>query len=283
MATRQHGFTLVEMVVAITVAAIVVGFMSLFLVAPVDAYLAQERRTEVADSANNARRMLANDIRNALPDNVRIANVGTSRALELLQVTHVAHYRPTGSTGNAPEELALGPPGDQDFTLLGSFGSLPTSTEFCYGYLVVGQGNAYAFANVITPSGSCFTLGVADPLTNEQSMHIRTAFAFAATGSPSRSVFFVSQPVSYVCDLTAGTLKRFDNYPISANQTTHATEAQLLGQGARMSLIARDVTACTFQYSTTAMHGPLARLRMTFSRNGEMLQVFDEVRVENLP
>ncbi len=283
MMTRQDGFTLIEMVVAITVSAVVVGFMALFLTSPVEAYFSQERRTELADSANSARRMFANDIHNALPDSVRAVTSGTNRALELLQVTDMARYRPTPSSGNALQDLQLGPPGDQDFSLFGVLATLPTSVNVCTGRLAIGRGNAYAVSNVITPAGMCFTLAPPDAIKNEQAVHLAAPFAFTAAGSPSATVYYVKQPVSYVCDLTANTLKRFEGYPISANQASHATEAQLIAQGASMSLVARDVTACTFQYSSSLAGGPLARLRLTFSRNGETLQVFEQVQVENQP
>lgn len=280
MIARQQGFTFIEMVVAITVAAIVVGFMALFLVTPVDAYLAQERRTELADSANNARRMLANDIRNAVPDSLRAMTIGTNRALEMLQVADVARYRPQGTGGAPTEELAFGVPGVQQFSLLSPFTKLTTNTNLC-GYLVIGPGNPYAFTNVATPAGTCFQLSNVNAVTQEQPVVMQAPATFPGAGSATRTVFYVAQPVSYVCNLTAGTLRRFEGYAITANQATHGTEAQLLAQSPRSSLVARDVTDCVFQYSTTAQHGPLARLTITFTRNGETLQVFDQVQVEN--
>src|SRR5262245_28915815 len=102
---RQRGFTLVEMVVAITVSAIVVGFMALFLVTPVQAYLAQERRVELKDSANNATRLFEDDVHRALPNSVRFVRNGSIVAVEMLNVAGVARYRAVGSAGNPDREL----------------------------------------------------------------------------------------------------------------------------------------------------------------------------------
>ena len=278
MRPRQQGFTLIEMVVAITVSAVVVGFMAMFLVMPVDQYVAQERRTELNDSANSALRMLKDDIRKALPDSVRVVNVGGSLALEMLHAPHVARYRPNGSSGVAAQDLTIGTP-DSQFSTLGLF-----ATAGAYnGYLVVDHpaaGDAYSGSGVISPLAS-IAIG---PLVNgEQAVDLGSTSVTFPADSPTRSVYFVSGPVSYVCDPAAGTLKRFDSYAIAANQAGHATEAALLAAGAARALVARDVTACTFQYTTTALGGPLARLRMTFARNGETLQVFEQVQVENRP
>lgn len=286
MIAGQRGFTLIEMVVTMVVSAIVLGFMSMFLVSPVQAYLAQERRTDLTDSANSAIRVLKNDIRSALPESVRFANVGGRRTLELLSAPDVARYRAAPSSGNAAQDLALGS-SDAQFALLGRFVQLPTGVPICNAYLAIGhseQGDAYALSNVITPAGTCVTLGVPNPLTREQAVVLDAAVTFPALGSQTRSVFYVEGPVSYVCNPAAGTLTRFWNYGILANQAGHATEAQLNAAGASSSLVARDVTACDFRYTPgTPRYGGLVRLRMTIARGGETLRVFEQIQVENRP
>jgi MSHA biogenesis protein MshO len=282
-AARNRGFTLVEMVVAIAVASIVVGFMALFLVTPVTAYLAQERRTDLADSGNSARRMLESDIRNALPDSVRVVSVSGSVALELLAVSDVARYRASPSSGNPLKDLSLGAP-DGQFALLGQFVNRPLGTD-CNSYLVIGYpsgGDAYALSNVITAPGTCITLSALDA-TGEQPVSLNPAATFPATGSPSERVFYVTGPVSYVCTPAAGTLTRFEGYAISSDQSTHATDAELLNAGASGALVAKDVTACTFAYTPSNAHGPLAQLQITLARDGETVQVFEQVQVENRP
>ena len=117
---RQRGFTLVEIVVALGISAIVVGFMAAFMVTPVDSYLAQQRRTELADSANNATRMLGNDVRSALPESVRFVRNGSVVALELLLTTDVVRYRETGSAGDSNRELDFAA-ADSRFSTLSAF------------------------------------------------------------------------------------------------------------------------------------------------------------------
>src|SRR5581483_1547494 len=166
----------------------------------------------------------------------------------------------------------------------GQFIKRPLGTD-CGSYLVIGHpasGDAYALASVITAPGTCITLSPLDA-TGEQPITLNPAQTFPATGSPTGNVFYVTGPVSYVCDPAAGTLTRFENYPISSNQATHATQAQLTAAGASSALVSKEVAACTFGYTPSNMHGPLARIDITFTRNGETLQLFEQVQVENQP
>src|SRR5262249_32524248 len=132
MRRSSRGFTLIELVVTIALSAIVVGFMAMFMVAPVDGFAAHERRAALADSANDAIRMLDYDIRSALPDSVRYVRSGSIVTMELLRVDAVARYRKTGEGGGAPEEFNLGAAEDR-FTTVGSF--RPTSMQ----YLALGH------------------------------------------------------------------------------------------------------------------------------------------------
>src|SRR6185312_15339476 len=110
MRRSARGFSLIELVVTIALSAIVVGFMAMFMTAPVDAFAAHERRAALADSADNAVRMLDYDIRSALPDSVRYVRTGSIVTLELLSVEEVARYRKTGEGGGPTEEFNLGAP-----------------------------------------------------------------------------------------------------------------------------------------------------------------------------
>jgi MSHA biogenesis protein MshO len=87
---RQHGFTLIELVVAISISAIVVGFMVMFLVTPAEAYLAQARRAELVAEANMVANNMGSDLRTAVFGQVQYANNGA----EVLVITPAAPNGP---------------------------------------------------------------------------------------------------------------------------------------------------------------------------------------------
>ena len=67
MSTRsQHrGFTLIELVVTLTLSMIVVGFVSLFISGPVQGFTDQTRRARLVDAADTALRRMGRDVRRA--------------------------------------------------------------------------------------------------------------------------------------------------------------------------------------------------------------------------
>ena len=88
--TKQHGFTLIELVVTISISAVVVGFMVMFLVTPVDAYMAQSRRTELVTEANMVANNMAADLRSAALGEVQYAPNGA----QVLVITPAAPNGP---------------------------------------------------------------------------------------------------------------------------------------------------------------------------------------------
>jgi MSHA biogenesis protein MshO len=287
MNARARGFTLVEMVVAIVVAGIVVGFMAMFMLAPVNSYVAQQRRTDLVDSANNAMRMIQSDIRTALPDSVRAITVGANRTVEMLYADG-ARYRAGIATPNTDLEKS----GDTRFDAIGCFLNTPPGvySTAAFPFLVVGHdvggGNAYnPVANIRTTAGTQITIaGANTPCLADQAIQLDQNFSFPAD-SPALRVYLVKEAVAYVCNLTTGTLKRFWGYSTAVGQASRATEAQLLAAGAASSLVARDVTDCTFTPRAEragSIYGGILIVRMTFARNGESFQAFDQAQVENL-
>jgi prepilin-type N-terminal cleavage/methylation domain-containing protein len=51
MMRRSGGFTLIELIVALTISVVVVGFIATFITVPVRAHVAQARRGELTASA----------------------------------------------------------------------------------------------------------------------------------------------------------------------------------------------------------------------------------------
>src|SRR5262245_5027736 len=91
MNRRHEGFTMVEVVVVIAIAAIVAGFSAVLIREPLLAYNDVARRRELVVSAETALERLARDVRRALPNSLRVAPGG--RVLEYLDVSEGARYR----------------------------------------------------------------------------------------------------------------------------------------------------------------------------------------------
>ena len=274
----SNGFTLIELLVTMSVSAVVVAFMALFITTPVDAYLAQTRRTELHKSEASAWESVSRDVRTALPNSVRTLRNGSVVALEMLTVLDWARYRDGTVMVTPAIQLDLTAP-DGAFRTTSHFLNvvLPAS-------LVVEPLNAdpYQTPNVMTPPGTVVGIG-GSPTPGEDQVSIAPAFRFTP-GSPTHHVFLVSGPVNYLCDETAGTLRRYVGYSIASNLATRASDAQLTGAGATSALVAQNVTACSVGVSAgTAQHNQLVTLQVTFTQGGESILLAQQARVVYQP
>jgi prepilin-type N-terminal cleavage/methylation domain-containing protein len=76
---RQSGFSLIEMVVAITVLGILSTSAAVFLRGPITSYFDAERRADLADAGALAMAKLTQDISRAVPDSAVVTSLGGGR------------------------------------------------------------------------------------------------------------------------------------------------------------------------------------------------------------
>jgi MSHA biogenesis protein MshO len=274
MMRRAAGFTLVELVVSITLAAIVLGFAGMLLIAPLQHYDLQSRRAELADSAGSALPQLRDDLRSALPNSARVRRNGSFVALEFLAAVDWVRYQ--GSPG-AP------------FTTSGTFRGIPVPfTGTGHLLSVNNQGNgipgsdAWTLAGSISAAGSTISI-VAGVLPGEQRVTVTPAPLFSAD-SPRRRAYLVAGPVTFLCDEAAGTVSRYTGYSIATAQSARDTHTELLAAGASVRLLSRDITGCQFSAgagSQTASQ--LVTVRFTATRAGDTFELADQIALENLP
>ena len=274
----RHGFTLVESVIAIAITGVLAAVVSMFIASPVQAYLATAARATLVDQADLSLRRIGRDLRIALPHSVRVN--GTGLALELVPTSSGARYSTQGAGA-----LDFGVV-DTAFTLLGPPLTLARNPQdlvfYNLGPGVTGT-DAYA-ANSSTAEqatsnrrSSTTAAGAASSITISSAAGLPTA-AFSA---PHR-VLAVQTPVSYRCDLAAGTLTRFQNYGWLAAQPDPPA-------GGTRAVLATGVTACRFSVDGTlvAARAALVNLRLTLTASAgtgsESVSLHHAVYVDNLP
>ena len=263
MNARQGGFTLIELIVALTISVVVVGFAASFIAVPVQAHLAQTRRSELAASAEAVTLRMSRDIRRGLPNSVRVATVGGRPAIEMISFRGVSIYRDdtltTGTPDAAFDVVAL-PPMSTQFVVINNTG--------------IGVQSAYAAATRVR--------AVAQVDVTSTTIALNPAFSFIAQ-SPRRRAFLVplTPVIRYECDLVARALRRYEGLGITAAMG-------VLPAGTPFTVVARDVTACTFTPPPAPVanqnHGGLVPIRITISRvsNGatDRLRIMKQLKVE---
>ncbi len=245
-----QGFTLVELVVVIVITGIVAAMGAAFITKPVEGYIALSRRAELVDAAELALRRMQRDIRQALPNSIRIAPGG---------------YR-AGPPGNILDfSLA-----DDRFDVLGQLRAAPAAGDWVVVYNLsasAANGNAYNAAatdnRVAVAAGSSTTEVVLNP-----------PYRFPRS-SPNQRFFIVDEAVTYRCDDTVGvrTLTRHGGYAIAT--------APAIGAG---DLLANYVTGCSFTYAPgTSQRAGIVTLDLTIEEQGEQIRLLHQVHVVNAP
>ena len=261
MTRSQSGFTLVEMIVVVVIIGILGAMGGMLIARPIEGFVALSRRAALVDAADNALRRMQRDIRQALPNSIRIAAGG--QWLEMLHTAEGGRYRAQGP-GNVLDFTQADGDG---FDVLGSLSSAPVAGEALVVYNLTATGatgNAYLGDNRRAITGGT-----------------PTAIQFSPTGpfplaSPYQRFFLVDEPVSYAFNAAAGTLERYAGYAITASQSALP--------GVTPSVMAGHVTACVFTYDPgTPERSGMVTLRLTLSEEGETITLLHQVHVENIP
>lgn len=262
------------MVIALSgVLAAVVGR---FIVQPVQAYLDTRERAALVDEASAALQRIGRELHAALPNSARVSASG--RALEFVPVTAVGRYATEGA-GRLDFGVVdtafdvLGPPLVAQAGQWLVFYNLGTGIAGSDAYAPIGSAAAEASANRRRLSGAGGSLA---------SVSLDSAAALPAVGfAPPYRVHVVSAPVTFRCDLAAGTLVRSTDYGFNA--------AQVEAPGGSNVLLATGVSDCAFSYDSglAATRAALVSLRLTLARTttagAESITLHHAVHVDNLP
>lgn len=294
----HSGMTLVEMVVAITLLAILGSVTAVFMVRPIQGYVDLARRAALVEAAESALRRQARDVRLALPRSVRIQNLAGGYAVEVLPTLEGAMYRRNNNgagTTTTANRLQTNIVDNDGFDIHKFFQRITVPSSSTTHRLVVNNvGGSTVATNVylasgsqtvITPLGT--TIGYsATGLNGAHHITMTPGYRFNGHSSNQR-IYVVETPVSYLCtanatDPAAGTLTRYYNYAITAAQPT--TPAAFTAVNASSALVTNYVSACTLSTTTGEVRTrALATIMLTLAEEGEEVRLVHQVMVDNSP
>lgn len=269
---RQHGFTLVEIIVVIVITGVLLGIVGMFGRRQIDAYIDTSIRAELADAADTAVRRIARDLQGALPNSVR----QSGSFLEFVPIQDAGRYRAAPTSAGAGNPLDLSNAADNSFDVLGP----PVN---------IAAGDQLVIYNLGQPPGSDVYVGssrraitTGAGATNVLSFSLGSGqFPFA---SPQSRFQIVSSPVTYECaanaaDPSSGLIRRHGGYGFQSTQPL-----SFGGLGATTSVLISGVASCAFSYSPAVLQrNGLVVLRLTLAKNGELVEILHQVEILNSP
>jgi MSHA biogenesis protein MshO len=278
----QQGFTLVELITVVILVSVLSVLGGMLITTPIRSFIDLSRRAALTDIADNALQRMSREIRNALPNSVRVGNSGTLWALEFLNTTTGGRYRARQEADNSGDPLSGA--GIDSFDVLGGVNGAinpgPAGQASCLNgssdCLVIyntgvgaGYFNAYNGDNIaaITAVGAS-TLGYNNGAG--------WSFPFPIPPAASQRFYVVDGPISYVCDLSTGQLRRYAGYGIVSGQPVPPP-----GAG---DLLANNIQNCVFNYTGApgARYG-LVSLSIEVSDAGESVALQYQSHVVNVP
>lgn len=289
---RQHGVTMVEMIVVIVITGIIGGVVAVFIRLPAQSYVDSVARAAATDAADTTLRRISRDLRLALPNSVRRTSPAAGQVyLEFLHTTAGLRYLAEDDIiGTAPPGNYLNWNDDtkKTFDVVGGVPSgrhAPVVGNYVVVYnLGEGQepGNAYNCGTIICNRA---TITAISPTTITLDSNPFPAQTSAGTPlmSPSKRFQVVTSAVTYGCDTVTGKLTRYWDYPIGVTQPTSAA---VFGSG-KSALLAENVKDCKFEYSNLSnQRSALVGLSLALGISGQpgaSLTLEHQVHVSNTP
>jgi len=219
---QSAGFTLLEMVIVIILLAIIASVSSKFFTNVMSGYADTEIRVSLSQVGRIAVEKVTRELRNALPESVRIS----SNCIEFIPILATATYQNQSITYTTPA-VASSPLPVSGETAANSQVDVFNLTFNPVGgtnhYLVVyptgpgsGSGDPYSGSSpgvLFAYSSKSF---INSP-TNSITRLVMSSSNLFLRQSPTQRLFIVTQPISF-CITAGGLLNRHVNYGINATQ-----------------------------------------------------------------
>ncbi len=265
---KMAGFTLVELVIVITIVSILAAGATQLIRNPAQSFIDGENRSNLTDRADTALRRMARDIRNALPNSVRTTTNGADSFIEFVPVKAAGRYRAAAGSSVSDNPLDFSLAADT-FDVLGPSVNITSGDKLVIYNLGITGSDVYEGSN----SRSLLTTGTLSTLSFSGGTFPQA--------SPSSRFYVTSTPVSYACDMTNHVLLQYSGYAIQSAQP--ASVATLNGLATARQL-ATNLSSCQINYVAGILQrSGVVTIYLGFMQDVANAKLMHQVNVVNSP
>ncbi|CAM3920270.1 PilW family protein [Shewanella aquimarina] len=260
----NKGFTLVEMVTVIIILGILVVGVSSFVILGTRIFVESSSVDQVLSQSRFVIERMTRDLRNALPNSIRVGSPSGAQCIEFMPITASASY--------ISLPIAPGAAADTGSIMLPAQGVNLAHKIVVYP---LSPGQLYQDS----PSSTEGRIFDVKQLSGNQ-IKFNDSLRFDEV-SPQKRYFMVNGAVSY-CFLSSGDIRRYDGYGV---QTSQPTPAQM-GTGALMGqyVVNNLGSEAPIHYTPgTLVNNAVVQLSPRFEVNGQTFQYQHQVQVINVP
>ncbi len=266
---KYKGFTLIEMVTVIVILGILATSVTSFIRFGTQGYTDAVDRDELISTARFVIERLNREVRNALPNSIRVTKDDTMQCLEYVPIVNSVVYL---DIPVAPDVAS----NSLDVMMLEALP--PTSVNFISVYALNSADIYNRKAGVIAEFNN-ISLN-ADP-TLPSIITLSTSTLFEAE-SPTSRLYLIDKPIAYC--LVGRSLYRYNNYSYS-NENTPIFDGE--NRSLMAEYLANDIDIDEEQpfkvEPVTLRRNGIALVRLIFSLNLEEIVFSNEIQVPNVP
>lgn len=294
-ATSHRGFTMVELILVIVIMGVIAASLAMVARPALNAFVDSRVRAELSDQADTALRRMLRDVRQAVPNSIRIPN---TQCFEMVPTVAGGRYRKgadtvndSGSCTNAINSPASCPVDtSQETVIIDSLTPLSTTPSVGDWVVINNQNTSDVYAGTNTSQiVAVSTLGASDKRGQVRLQINSKQFPAGYEGGRFMVIPNSQKAVFYVCDGANGTLDSSGNgtgtlYRIRRDfNAAYPSACPSISTG---DIVASRLTSCRFIYNpnqgATQQNG-FIWLEMTMVRNNESAHLAVGAHVLNAP
>lgn len=272
MQKSKGGFTLIELIVVIVILGIIGVGTANFIGLGANLYVDAVGREQVVSQTRYAMERITREIREALPNSVRVGSVGNVHCIEFVPIQASSTYVnvPVSPEASSDSVQLVSPP-----VAVIDDGQLPPIRIAVYP---LSANDVYETEST---TGRVFSIKAATSVVGgytSVALELGNEVLFDAD-SPTGRYYIVEEAVSYCVNTATGQMFRYDSYWPSAAQEvpTNDVVGVLMAENFKTGSI-------PFTYAgATLLTNAIVQLNFEIERAGETVSFYHEVHLVNVP